>query len=127
MNKAHRLWRHWTASTEGELARRKESRSRELGGSRCCDVQPRQRAVVAGPLRSVTLRPKAGAPALEAELGDGSGIVTLIWLGRRQIAGVHAGTWMRAAGMVCEQDGRRVIYNPRYEIRPGAPQTVEQA
>ncbi|GAB2846401.1 OB-fold nucleic acid binding domain-containing protein [Actinocorallia aurea] len=77
----------------------------------------RRRAHVAGTLRTVTLRPRGGAPALEAELYDGSDVVNLVWLGRRRIAGIEPGRRLSAEGLVSLQDGRKVIFNPRYELR----------
>ncbi|GAA0431003.1 hypothetical protein Acor_04940 [Acrocarpospora corrugata] len=78
----------------------------------------RQRFCVAGTLRTVTLRPRGGAPALEAELYDGSDVIDLVWLGRRKIAGIEPGRVVRAEGLVSLQDGRKVMFNPRYELRP---------
>lgn len=72
---------------------------------------------VAGQLRAVVLRPRAGAPTLEAELYDGTGTVTLIWLGRRQIRGIDPGRALVARGRLTKQDGRPTIYNPSYELR----------
>ena len=72
---------------------------------------------VAGQLRAVVLRPRAGAPTLEAELYDGTGTVTLIWLGRRQIRGIDPGRSLVARGRLTKQDGRPTIYNPSYELR----------
>jgi hypothetical protein len=57
-------------------------------------------------------------PALVAELYDGTGTLAVIWLGRRQIAGVEPGRRLRVEGMVTEQDGRPVLFNPRYELVP---------
>ena len=71
-----------------------------------------------GTLRTVTLRPRGGAPALEAELYDGSDVIDLIWLGRRKIAGIEPGRLVLAEGLVSMQDGRKVMFNPRYELRP---------
>ena len=55
---------------------------------------------------------------LEAELRDGTGAVTLIWMGRRRIPGLRAGRRISVEGMITEADGRRVIYNPRYTVLP---------
>jgi hypothetical protein len=85
---------------------------------RACAV--RRRACVAGTLRTVTLRPRGGAPALEAELYDGSDVINLVWLGRRRIGGIEPGRLVRAEGLVSVQDGRKVMFNPRYELRGGA-------
>lgn len=73
---------------------------------------------VQGSLRTITLRPRGGVPALEAELDDGSAVLTVIWLGRRQIAGVSPGRSMRVTGRIGRVDGTRTMYNPRYELLP---------
>ncbi|GIG20511.1 hypothetical protein Cch01nite_12350 [Cellulomonas chitinilytica] len=78
----------------------------------------RSRASVSGVIRSVTLRPREGVPALEAELYDGSGTLDLVWLGRREIAGVAPGRRAKIEGLVCLVDGRRTVFNPKYELRP---------
>jgi hypothetical protein len=70
-----------------------------------------------GTINTVTLRPRGGVPALEAELYDGSGTVTVIWLGRRRIAGVEPGRSVLVEGRLSEQKGHRVLFNPRYELR----------
>jgi hypothetical protein len=91
-----------------------------LGGTPVDQLPVRQPAMVCGTLRSVTLRPRAGVPALEAELFDGSGSLAVVWLGRRQIAGIEPGRRVRIQGMVTNTDGERVIFNPRYELVPRA-------
>ena len=82
--------------------------------SDCCVGEP---VCVAGQLRAVVLRPRAGVPTLEAELYDGTGTVTLIWLGRRRIRGIDPGRSLVARGRLTRQDGRPTIYNPSYELR----------
>ena len=72
---------------------------------------------IAGSLRAVVLRPRAGVPTLEAELYDGTGTVTLIWLGRRRIRGIDPGRQLVARGRLTRHDGRETIYNPSYELR----------
>lgn len=73
---------------------------------------------VRGKIRAVTLRPRGGAPALEAELYDGSAVLTLIFLGRRRIAGIDPGRAMRVRGRIGRQADVRTMYNPRYELLP---------
>jgi hypothetical protein len=80
----------------------------------------RSRVTVLGTVRSLTLRPRAGTPTLEVELYDGSGTVTLIWLGRREIAGITPGRQLRAVGRITSDGSRRVIFNPRYELLVGS-------
>jgi len=81
--------------------------------SACVDRTP---VTVFGTVRALTIRPRAGNPALEADLFDGSDVVTLVWLGRRTIAGIEPGRQLRASGRITSAEGRRLIYNPRYEL-----------
>jgi hypothetical protein len=90
----------------------------EVGATRVAELPDRQKVRVAGTLRTVTLRPRAGVPALVAELYDGSGSVSLVWLGRRQILGIEPGRAVVCFGRVTRDGERRVIFNPRYELRP---------
>ncbi|WP_461009102.1 OB-fold nucleic acid binding domain-containing protein [Streptomyces capparidis] len=78
----------------------------------------RQVVTVTGTLRTVTLRPRAGVPALEAELFDGSAALDVVWLGRRAIAGIEPGRRLIASGRISMNRGRPVLFNPRYELRP---------
>ena len=71
---------------------------------------------VTGRLKSVVYTPRETVPTLEAELFDGSGSVTLVWLGRRRIPGIEPGRSLTARGRFAAFDGRRVIYNPWYEL-----------
>lgn len=81
------------------------------------DAADRERVELHGSLRTVTLRPRGGVPALEAELYDGSGVITLVWLGRRRIAGIEPGRAIKVEGRVGVQAKTRVMFNPRYELR----------
>ena len=74
---------------------------------------------VTGRLKSVVYTPRETVPTLEAELFDGSGSVTLVWLGRRRIPGIEPGRTLTARGRFGAFDGRRVIYNPWYELGAG--------
>ncbi|MFD3698103.1 OB-fold nucleic acid binding domain-containing protein [Streptomyces sp. NPDC058646] len=88
------------------------------GCTRICDCHDRQIVKVTGTLRTVTLRPRAGVPALEAELFDGSAGLDVVWLGRRSIVGIEPGRRMIASGRISMSHGRRVLFNPKYELRP---------
>ena len=74
---------------------------------------------VTGRLKSVVYTPRETVPTLEAELFDGSGSVTLVWLGRRRIPGIEPGRTLTARGRFASFDGRQVIYNPWYELGAG--------
>jgi hypothetical protein len=86
----------------------------------CCPIaeaDDRQRVALQGVLRTVTLRPRGGVPALEAELYDGSSTITVVWLGRRRIVGIEPGRAVKVEGRIGAQSGHRVMFNPRYELR----------
>ena len=90
----------------------------QVGATPVCELPDRERVRVAGTLRTVTLRPRAGVPALVAELYDGSGSISLVWLGRRQIPGIEPGRALVASGRVTRDGTHPVLFNPRYELRP---------
>ena len=83
--------------------------------SQCGD---REVAVVAGTLRAVTAKPRGSSPALQADLWDGSGSLTLVWLGRRSIPGIEPGRKLIAKGRIAMVRGQQTMYNPDYELRP---------
>lgn len=82
------------------------------------EAPDRERVSLRGTIKTVTLRPRGGVPALEAELEDGSGVITIVWLGRRRIAGIGPGRAMRVQGRIGSATGHRVLFNPRYELIP---------
>jgi hypothetical protein len=108
----------WAAPQQAVHAEQEQERAVAMGGVPIAELVLRQRATVCGTLRSVTLRPRAGVPALEAELYDGSGSLSLIWLGRRHIAGIEPGRRLRVSGMVTDAEGTMSIFNPGYELIP---------
>jgi hypothetical protein len=71
---------------------------------------------VSGRLKTVAYTPRTNLPTLEAELYDGSDVVTLVFLGRRSIAGIEPGRQLTARGRIAIRDDRKVIYNPFYEL-----------
>lgn len=106
----------WASATDME-AKQLQSDAARAGCCSVADARDRERVELQGSLRTVTLRPRGGVPALEAELYDGSGVITLIWLGRRRIAGIEPGRAMKVHGRIGEHDQMRVMFNPRYELR----------
>lgn len=86
------------------------------GAQRASECACGQEVTVFGRLRSVEFGPQDANASLEAELFDGTEGVTLIWLGRRRIPGIEPGRTMRVRGRLAMRDGRKVLYNPFYEI-----------
>ncbi|HKD87451.1 MAG TPA: OB-fold nucleic acid binding domain-containing protein, partial [Streptosporangiaceae bacterium] len=88
-------------------------------GRQCVPIaesQHRERVELAGTLEAVTTRPRGGSLTMEAELWDGTGRVTLVWLGRREIAGIQPGRRIVVHGRLTSQHGQRTIFNPSYEL-----------
>lgn len=76
----------------------------------------RERAKVAGVVRRITIRPEGGAESLEALISDGTGELTVVWMGRRAIKGLTLGTHIVVEGLVAEhRNGLRVV-NPKFEF-----------
>jgi hypothetical protein len=107
-------------SREAELASLEQEQALALGGTPIGQLEAHQAAQVCGTVRAVTMRPRSGVPALEAEIFDGTGSIVLFWLGRRRVLGVNPGRRIRAQGMVAVLDGQLAIYNPNYELIPGS-------
>ena len=78
------------------------------------------RTSVVGTIRSITLQPVTGTPALHADLWDGTGYISLIWLGRRQIPGIDPGRRIVVHGRLATIKGEPTIFNPTYELRSAA-------
>ena len=116
MSRFGKAVRKFTAENQELDAEDLQRQATKAGASAVASCQDRVPVTVLGTIRAMTIRPRAGVPALEAELYDGSGTVTLVWLGRRTIAGLGPGRQVRATGRITTAEGRKLIYNPRYEL-----------
>ena len=110
------LHRALASQTEIE-ADEERTESKQQGCTALSELTARSHVTVSGILRSVTLRPREGVPALEAELYDGTEGVTLVWLGRRSIPGIEPGRTIKVTGRMAMRDGHKVLYNPYYELQ----------
>ncbi|TCO52502.1 OB-fold nucleic acid binding domain-containing protein [Actinocrispum wychmicini] len=112
-----RLVRRLTSEVEDLDADDLSEQAEASGAQRACDCRSGQEVTVLGRLRSVELSPRDAAATLEAELFDGTEGVTLVWLGRRRIPGIEPGRTVKAKGRIAVRDGRKVLYNPYYELQ----------
>jgi len=80
------------------------------------DARVRAHVKVRGRVRSLRVRPWADSPTLEVVLVDDTGGITVVFLARRRIGGVHPGTIMTVEGMVGAHERRLAILNPEYEL-----------
>ena len=76
----------------------------------------RKRVKVAGRVRSVRLTPLHDSPTLEVVLVDGTAAISVLFLGRRSIAGVGVGSKMAVEGTVGIHQTRLAILNPSYRL-----------
>ena len=106
-----------TATSEQVEAQELLEQTIDRGSTPVLSCTSGDRVSVSGTIRALTLRPVGGVPALEADLFDGSGTLTLIWLGRRRIPGVDPGRSISVRGRLTRQGGRAVMFNPAYELR----------
>jgi len=104
-------------ATDSELdAEHLKRESAKCGAMPAGDCNRGQIVSVSGRLRTVAYTPRTNLPTLEADLYDGSDVVTLVFLGRRSIAGIEPGRQLIARGRIAIRDDRKVIYNPYYEL-----------
>ncbi len=79
-------------------------------------LRPRQRARVAGRVRSVRVQAGAGVPSVECTIADESGQLMLVFQGRRRVPGIEPGARLLVEGMVGERARRAVMVNPLFTI-----------
>ncbi len=112
-----RVVARFARSNEEIVAARLASESAAAGAHPIAAAQVRDRVVLKGDISSLTVGPRDGGPLrLEADLTDGTGSVALVWMGRRTIAGLDVGRHVVVQGTLTVYGGRRVIFNPRYEL-----------
>ncbi|MCB0920496.1 MAG: OB-fold nucleic acid binding domain-containing protein [Actinobacteria bacterium] len=101
-------------------------RARTSTGQLCqhvtiCDAEVGEVVEVTGTVHTVTLHPSGGVESFEADVSDETGMVHLVWLGRRRLTGIVPSRRISARGRVALRDGRKVIFNPEYELTiPGS-------
>jgi hypothetical protein len=104
-------------ATEAELdAEQLQRDSAKCGAVPAQECRRGQVVSVSGRLRTVAYTPRTNLPTLEADLYDGSDVVTLVFLGRRSIPGIEPGRQLTARGRIAVRDDRKVIFNPYYEL-----------
>ena len=80
------------------------------------EVHYRQAVRIEGRIRSMRVQPRAEVATLECVLVDGSGAISIVFLGRRAVAGIEVGVRLRVEGTAGESRGRLALLNPVYEL-----------
>ena len=119
-----RWWSSWTRSQEEVEAGELTTQAQARGAMAIAACQRGQSVSIHGIIRSVTLRPRATAPTLEAEVYDGSGHISLVWIGHRRLSGVDVGRPISAEGRVTCPSGQATIFNPSYRLYPEPAETT---
>jgi hypothetical protein len=117
--RVRRIFHHVFANEDTHDAERLQKDVAAVGATPIKRCTAGSKTCVVGTIRSITLQPVTGTPALHADLWDGTGSIRLIWLGRRQIPGIDPGRELVVEGRVIEEHGHPTMYNPRYELRNG--------
>ncbi|MDN5563449.1 ATP-dependent DNA helicase RecG [Luteococcus japonicus] len=111
-----RLVRRFT-TTEGQTqAEAMQEEAMSAGCASLSHCRMREQVRVRGVISQVTLNPRGVNRWLEAILDDGSGEVTLIWMGRRIVRGIEPGRKLEVEGRLTLFEGRPTIYNPKYSL-----------
>ena len=116
------LWRRLVrrlTSSNAELVSEQLAHDAESAG--CQQIQRariRERVHLRGTVQAITLSPELDKGGLDVDLDDGTGSITLVWMGRRLIPGIEVGRGIDVWGMLTISGGRRVIFNPAYQLAP---------
>ena len=80
------------------------------------DAAPRVPVSVRGKIRSVRVQPSAGVHTIELKIVDDTGELVVVFLGRRQIAGLEVGRSVEVYGVIGEYRGTPRMLNPTYRL-----------
>jgi amino acid transporter len=95
-------------------------RERALGARPIDGVEWRQRAKVAGRVKSVRVQTGPGASNLECTVSDGTGSLLVVFQGRPTVPGIEPGARLVLEGMVGSWHQQLAILNPDYELVAGS-------
>ena len=83
------------------------------------EIEWRQRIKVAGRVKALRVQPwSEKIQSLELTLVDGTGGLTVVFLGRRKIGGIKLGARIVVEGTVAESRGQLALLNPSYQLLP---------
>jgi RecG-like helicase len=119
------LFSRGTKLAEAQRVADVASEFERLGNRALHDVTPisetawRTHVRVAGRVKGVRVQPWAEKIAsLEVTLADSTGGITVVFLGRRTIGGIHLGSHLVVEGMVAEVRHQLAMINPAYQLLP---------
>lgn len=80
------------------------------------DAVSRSRVVVSGVVDRTCATDFHGTTCYRCTLHDGTGQIVLLFLGRRQVAGIVVGSRCTVEGTAISEGGNLVVWNPLYRI-----------
>lgn len=111
-----RLTRKLTEDVQDRDDEQMARESRDHGAVAAASCQRGEEVTLLGRLRGIENAP-GGAAKVKADFYDGTDEIKLVWIGRRKIPGLEAGRKIRVTGRVGEWEGRKVMFNPVYELQ----------
>ena len=114
----NRIFGRLTESDEARLSEETRSWACTVPGAvPIADAALRTPVKVAGVVRRITVFPMEGNESLEAVVSDGTGEVSVVFMGRRVMPGLNLGTRVVVEGVLAQQrDGSRRMVNPRFDF-----------
>jgi len=85
------------------------------------ELEARDRTKVCGEVKRMTIKPRSGIPSTEIVINDGTGDATVIFSGRRHVAGIEHGHCIVIEGVAYADANRLVFLNPKYSLLPNGP------
>jgi hypothetical protein len=82
------------------------------------ELEARDKAKVCGEVKRMTIKPRSGIPSMEIVINDGTGDATVIFSGRRHVAGIEHGHCIIVEGVAYADANRLVFLNPKYSLLP---------
>jgi hypothetical protein len=82
------------------------------------ELEARDRTKVCGEVKRMTIKPRSGIPSTEIVINDGTGEATVIFSGRRHVAGIEHGHCIVIEGVAYADANRLVFLNPKYSLLP---------
>ena len=117
MSVIRRLIDRLNESDETRLADETRAWASTIEGTvRISGAPMRQPVRIAGVIRRMTVLPMEGKEALQALISDGTGEVTIVFMGRRGIGGLSLGKRVVVEGALGEHRGDVRMVNPRLEF-----------
>ena len=82
------------------------------------ELEARDRTKVCGEVKRMTIKPRSGIPSTEIVINDGTGDATVVFSGRRHVAGIEHGHCIVIEGVAFADANRLVFLNPKYSLLP---------